>query len=124
MAKTRRRGRQTIAYRNRRGETVTPASVSATVAKQEFGGVLEAVLHAGAVIITKHDGPKAVLISLEDFEALAGAAEARLDTLSTEFDGLLDRMQTVRARTGMKAAFAATPKQLGKAAVAVVRKRG
>jgi len=44
--------------------------------------------------------------------------------LSREFDALLARMQTPAARAGMKAAFQAYPKQLGRAAVAVARKRG
>jgi len=47
-----------------------------------------------------------------------------LDTLSAEFDALLVRMQTPAARVGMKSAFNASPKQLGKAAVAAARKRG
>jgi hypothetical protein len=44
--------------------------------------------------------------------------------LSREFDALLARMQTSAARAGMKAAFQAPPKQLGRAAVAAARKRG
>jgi len=76
------------------------------------------------VVITKHDAPKAVLVSVDEFNALAGAAESKLDTLSSEFDALLARMQTRKARAGMKAAFDASPKQLGRAAVAAARKRG
>jgi hypothetical protein len=41
-----------------------------------------------------------------------------------QFDALLARMQTPGARAGMKMAFDASPKQLGKAAVAAARKRG
>jgi antitoxin Phd len=78
----------------------------------------------GAVVITKHDAPKAVLISVENFNALAGAAETRLDTLTGEFDALLARMQTPKARRGMKTAFAAAQRQLGQAAVAATRRRG
>jgi hypothetical protein len=40
-----------------------------------------------------------------------------------EFDALLSRMQTLKVRRRMKAAFAASGKQLGKAAVAAVRRR-
>jgi prevent-host-death family protein len=111
-------------FRNRRGERIRMESVTATDAKKEFGRVLEAVMHGGAVVITKHDAPKAVLISVEEFNALSEAGETRLDTLSDQFDALLDRMQTPRARRGMKAAFEASPKQLGKAAIAVARRRG
>lgn len=113
-----------LTFRNRRGERVEMASVTATDAKKEFGQVLEAVIQGGTVVITRHDTPKAVLISVDDFNALSQASEARLDTLSQEFDALLARMQTPKARAGMKAAFGASPKQLGKAAVAVARRRG
>jgi PHD/YefM family antitoxin component YafN of YafNO toxin-antitoxin module len=82
------------------------------------------VIQGGTVVITKHDAPKAVLISIDEFEALSRANQAQLDALSGEFDAVLARMQTPAARAGMKAAFGASPKQLGKAAVAAARKRG
>src|SRR5579864_6066191 len=101
-----------------------PAStVTATDMKNEFGRVLEKVIQGGTVVITKHDEPKAVLISVNEFNALSNANRVKLDTLSDEFDALLARMQTPAARTGMKAAFDASPKQMGKAAVAMARKR-
>jgi antitoxin Phd len=112
------------AFRNRRGERIHTTSVTATDAKREFGRVLETVLQGSVVVITKHDAPKAVLISVDEFDALSSASEGKLDTLSQEFDALLARMQAPAARAGMKAAFDASPKQLGKAAVAAARKRG
>jgi prevent-host-death family protein len=112
------------AFRNRRGERVEAAAFTATDAKKQFARVLELVLQGGAVVITKHDAPKAVLLSVDEFTALTKVTEGALDTLSAEFDTLLARMQTPRARAGMKAAFAASPKELGKAAVAAARKRG
>jgi prevent-host-death family protein len=112
------------AFRNRRGERVEASSFTATDAKKQFARVLEMVLQGGAVVITKHDAPKAVLLSVEEFTALTGGAERSLDSLSAEFDTLLARMQTPRARAGMKAAFGASSKELGKAAVAAARKRG
>jgi len=100
------------------------STVTATDVKNEFGRVLEKVLQGGIVVITKHDEPKAVLISVREFNALTNTNRMKLDTLSGEFDALLARMQTPAALSGMKAAFDASPKQLGKAAVAVARKRG
>ena len=44
--------------------------------------------------------------------------------IKQEFDALLARMQTSKARRGMKGAFAASGKRLGKAAVAATRSRG
>lgn len=120
----RRRPGHVAAFRNSRGEALQPASVTASEAKSEFGRVLEMAIQGGAVVITKHDAPKAVLISVEHFNALSGAAQTQLDTLSHEFDALLARMQTSEARRGMKAAFAASGKRLGKAAVAAARSRG
>jgi antitoxin Phd len=43
--------------------------------------------------------------------------------MNGEFDELLGRMQTPEARAGMRAAFGASPKQLGKAALAAEQKR-
>jgi prevent-host-death family protein len=112
------------AFRNRRGETLEPSSIPASEAKSEFGRVLDIAVQGGAVVITKHDMPKAVLISVEDFNLLAGGADARLDALDREFDALLEGMQTPQARRGMADAFAASGKELGKAASAAVRRRG
>lgn len=99
------------------------ASYSATEAKNEFGRMLEKAIQGQTVVITRHDTPRAVLISLEDFNALRRAPERKLNTLSDEFDALLARMQTSQARSGMKAAFRASPKQLGKAAALATRRR-
>lgn len=110
-------------FRNRRGDRVDAASFTATEAKNEFGRVLEMVIQGGVVVITRHDAPKAVLVSVDEFNALARATESTLDTLSHEFDALVSRMQTPKARLAMKAAFDASPAQLGRAAVAAARKR-
>ena len=97
--------------------------MTASEAKSEFGRVLEIAVQGGAVVITRHDAPKAVMISVEDFNALSGGADTRLDALDREFDALLDRMQTPRARQATEKAFAASGKALGHAAVAAVRRR-
>jgi antitoxin Phd len=109
-------------YRGERlGATV---SIRATDVKNEFGRVLERVIQGGIIVITKHDAPKAVLISVDEFNALSNANRVKLDTLSGEFDALLARMQAPAASVGMKAAFDASPKQMGMAAVKAARKRG
>jgi antitoxin Phd len=99
-------------------------SFTATVAKNEFGRLLDAALQGRTIYITKHDAPKAVLLSVEQYNSLRDTTEVKLDTLSEEFDALLARMQTPEARRTMSAAFNASPKQIGKAAVAAARKRG
>jgi antitoxin Phd len=112
------------AFRNSRGEALETSSITASEAKSEFGRVLDMAVQGGAVVITKHDVPKAVMVSVETFNALSRASETRLDSLSLEFDALLAKLQTPKARRGMKAGFAASGKQLGKAAVASARTRG
>jgi prevent-host-death family protein len=112
----------TLTFRNRLGELVDIPTVAATRLKNEFGTILEQAAR-GAVAITRHDAPKAVLVSYEDFEALVKGQNQNLGELSAEFDSLLARMQTPRARKGMHAAFEATPAQLGRAAVKAARKR-
>ena len=100
------------------------ASVSATKAKNEFGRVLERVIQGSVLFITKHGAAKAVLLPVQEYDALSRANEVQLGNLSAEFDDLLLRMQTPKARAGMKTAFHASPKQLSKAALAAARFRG
>jgi prevent-host-death family protein len=99
------------------------ASFTATEAKNEFGRVLEKAILGELVLITKHDTPKAVLLSMDEFTALSGAPELKINTLSAEFDSLLARMQGPAARKAMDNAFHASSKQLGKAALAGTRRR-
>jgi antitoxin Phd len=97
--------------------------VSATVAKNEFGRVLDMALRGARVVITKHNAPTAVLHSADAYEALLGRATPDLGALREEFDAMLERMQTPKARTGTAALFAASPSALGDAAVAAARGR-
>ncbi len=99
--------------------------MSATDAKNEFGRVLDRVTQGEVVVITRHDTPKAVMLSIVEYEALTGRTSRTIETLSREFDTWLARMQTPRTRAALKAAFDASPTELGKAAgVAVRQARG
>src|SRR5215204_6224170 len=98
-AKSRHRGTSTL-------------TVTATEAKTRFGPLLEAVIRGGSVVITKHDAPKAVLVSIAEFEALGGSRQPDLNALSAEFDSLVARLQTPRSRKALKSAFEATPREL------------
>jgi prevent-host-death family protein len=97
---------------------------TATRAKNEFGRVLEAALQDGIALITRHDEPKAVVLSFERFKALTQQSEAKLAELDSEFDSLLARMQGPKAHRAFASAFSASPARLGRAAVAASRKRG
>ena len=112
----------TLTFRNSQGALVDISEVPATRAKNEFGAILEKATHEGAVAITRHDTPKAVLLSYNEFESLVNARSRSLDNLGADFDELLSRMQTPRARKSMEAAFNASPARLGRAAVKAARK--
>src|SRR5581483_6390822 len=98
----------TLTFRNREGELVDVPTVAATRFKNEFGTIFEQAAVNGAVAITKHNTPKAVLMSIAEFEALIAASEPALDDLTARFDDLLQRMQTPKAKAGMASAFDAT----------------
>ena len=112
-----------LTFRNSHGELVDLPTVAATQFKNEFGSIFEQAALGGAVAITKHDAPKAVLLSYTEFESLVKSRSPPLEDLGGQFDGLLARMQTPKARKGMAAAFAASPAELGRAAVRAASKK-
>jgi len=114
----------TLTFRNSQGDLVDVPAVAATRLKNEFGAVLEQALRGGAVAITRHDTPKAVLISYDEFQSLVKARSHDLNDLTAEYDALLAGMQTPRAKKAMEAAFNATPAELGRVAVRAARLAG
>ena len=110
-------------FRNSQGELVELSTVAATHLKNKLGAVLEQAMRGEVVAITRHDKPKAVLISYDEFLALAKDRTPSLNDLTTEYDALLGRMQAPAARKGMAAAFDAGPAELGRAAAKATRKR-
>jgi hypothetical protein len=65
-----------------------------------------------------------VLLSKAEFEALSRTGDVDSDALDREFDAMLARMQTSRARTAMRRSFGALPDEVGRAAAAAARRRG
>jgi antitoxin Phd len=112
----------TLTFRNRQGALVDIPTVKATQVKNEFGSILEKAMRSGAVAITRHAAPKAVLLSYEEFESLVQLQSRTLENLGAEFDDLLDRMQTPKAKKAMESAFHASPAKLGRAAIRAARK--
>lgn len=106
-----------LTFRNKLGELVDIPGIPSTDVKNAFGTILDRVALDGPVAITRHDAPRAVLISFDEFQSLARSRIHALDVLDAEFDGLLEAMQTQKAKRGMAAAFDATPARLGRAAV-------
>lgn len=111
-----------LGFRNSRGAWVTVSTVAATKVKNEFGSILDKATRDGAVAITRHDTPRAVLLSYEEFESLAQARSRNLDSLSQEFDDLLETMQRPKSKKAMKTAFDAAPAELGRSAVKAAAK--
>jgi prevent-host-death family protein len=112
----------TLTFRNRDGELIDVPTVAATRFKNEFGAMFEQAALGGAVAITKHNTPKAVLLSYAEFEALTRASMPALDDLTDRFDDLLEGMQTRAAKRGMASAFDADPEELGRAAVRAAKR--
>jgi len=96
-------------------------SVSATHLVAGMQKVTSTVMAQGAVVITRHDEPSMVLLSVDRYLQLEQAAEPNLDALTQQFDDMFAAMQGDRAAAAMADAFAMTPQQLGRAAVRAVR---
>ncbi|MBO9513659.1 MAG: hypothetical protein J7549_06025 [Variovorax sp.] len=92
-------------------------AVSATKLVAGMQKVTSAVMTHGAVVVTRHDEPAMVLMSIDRYLALEQAAEPDLDALTQQFDDMFARMQGDAAAQAMEDAFAMSPAELGKAAV-------
>jgi PHD/YefM family antitoxin component YafN of YafNO toxin-antitoxin module len=92
-------------------------AVSATRLVAGMQKVTSDVMTHGAVVVTRHDQPAMVLMSIERYLALEQAAEPDLDALTQQFDDMFSRMQGDEAAQAMSDAFAMSPAELGKAAV-------
>lgn len=91
--------------------------VSATNLVSGMQKVTGTVMAHGAVVVTRHDEPTMVLMSVDRYLQLEQAAEPNLDALTRQFDEMFARMQDADAAQNMAEAFAMSPEQLGKAAV-------
>ncbi|MDM0066519.1 hypothetical protein [Variovorax sp. J31P207] len=92
-------------------------AVSATQLVSGMQKVTSAVMTHGAVVVTRHDEPAMVLMSIDRYLALEQAAKPDLDALTRQFDDMFARMQGDAAAQAMADAFAMSPAELGKAAV-------
>lgn len=98
-------------------------TITATELKNATADVFEQVAARRAVAITRHEKPRAVLLSVEQYEALTGRQPDWLGKLQEEYSGMLERMQGPKQRAAAKRAFNATPEELGKAALAAARRK-
>ncbi len=66
---------------------------SSTELATSVGAVTREVMQRGAVVITKHDEPVMVLMSIERYLELERAGTPNLDLLTARFDDLYARIQ-------------------------------
>jgi PHD/YefM family antitoxin component YafN of YafNO toxin-antitoxin module len=92
-------------------------TVSATRLVAGMQKVTSAVMAEGAVVVTRHDQPSMVLMSIDRYLKLRQAAEPDLDHLTRRFDDMFARMQEPGMSEAMEAAFDSSPQELGDAAV-------
>lgn len=98
----------------------TVALPSSTV-QNEFGRVLDQARDQD-IVVTRHDVPRAVLVSVARYRELVGREAAVLDTLQEQFDALYARMQTLETEAGTARGFRATPAEMGHAALAAAQR--
>lgn len=92
-------------------------TVSATRLVGGMQKVTSAVMAQGAVVVTRHDQPSMVLMSIDRYLKLRQAAEPDLDGLTRRFDEMYARMQRPGAAEAMEEAFGMSPAELGDAAL-------
>lgn len=98
-------------------------TVTATELKHSTADVLDRVSSGKAVAITRHDKPRAVMISLDQYQKLTGSEGGWLEELQAEYRSMIDRMQEPEQKAGAQRLFEATPEELGAAAVRGAQRR-
>jgi hypothetical protein len=68
--------------------------IPATELANRAGAVTREVLRRGAAVITQHDEPVMVMMTVERYAELERAAAPDLDKLTRDFDALYARMQS------------------------------
>lgn len=97
-------------------------TVSATLLKNSIGEAFDKVAAMGAVAITRHEKPRAVLLSVEEYQARQKPQEYDLSALEAEYQEMLMQMQTPESKAGAERAFWASPEELGEAALAAANR--
>ena len=104
------------------GQTATADLVSVTEAKNQLAKLIERVRAHERVVITRNDRPIAVLLSIEDYTAMAESIPDPLRELQKRFQGLRNAIGGPGLAAASAALHVATPDQLGAAAQAAVER--
>jgi prevent-host-death family protein len=98
-------------------------SVDASTVKNQFREVAARAAET-AVAISRYGRPQWVIMPAAEFVRLEKSRRAPLDALSGQFDDLVSRMQTSKAKKAARSLFSASPSALGKAAVKAAKAHG
>lgn len=97
--------------------------VTATALKNYTADVLDQVRNEGALAITRHNKPQAVLVTYDLYKQWFGEEDPLLADLRREYQGMLEDMQDPVQKEGAERAFHATPEELSLAAVAAAHSK-
>lgn len=92
-------------------------SFTRTALAGEIQRVSKAVRAQGEVVITSHNKPEMILMTVERYLELQQAGRPSLDALAQEFDQLVAQMQAHESPAGAAAAFAMSGTELGQIAL-------
>ena len=90
--------------------------VTASVLKNKFSDVAR-LASREPLAVTRHNRREFVILTAEQYEELQQSRRAALETLRAEFDQLVARMNTPKAKRAASSLFSATSAGLGKAAL-------
>lgn len=98
-----------------------PHAPASDVKKLGWRGVMKAVRHSGRLVVTNHDEPEAVILSVEEYNAIQQALEqaddnesSALNTLRQRFDERLACLQADDAGERLRAIMDKPAKLRGK----------
>jgi prevent-host-death family protein len=92
------------------------AEVTASVLKNKFSEVAR-LASSGPLAVSRHNRREFVILTAGQYEELQQSRRAPLESLTADFDQMVAKMNTPKARRAAASLFSASPKALGKAAV-------
>lgn len=90
--------------------------VTASVLKNKFSEVAR-LAASGPLAVSRHNRREFVILTAGQYKELQQSRRAPLESLSAEFDEMVAKMNTPKAKRATAALFSASPKALAKAAV-------
>ena len=92
------------------------SEVSASVLKNKFSEVAR-LASSGPLAVSRHNRREFVILTAGQYEELQQSRRAPLESLTAEFDQMVAKMNTPKAKRATAALFSATSASLGKAAL-------